>query len=338
MNHQDSVAFWSFPLGTWFGVQVRVSWFFPVLIAYFLIRPDYTPALGAAVSGVCGSQRAAARVRPHSGARLTGGSGNEILLWPLGGLAFVRPASNLKSQLLATGGGPLVNLALCLATLHSRHAASEGSLSQRSPQPLRAAASAFAKRADSGFLVFTFCINWLLFLVNLDPRNALGRRTHAADPSRPRESAIGERWKFRCWSAFIVGVIAMVVGLFVEGRGIVLIGAVVFIVNLMERHQLQQTDQYDESFMGYDFSQGYTSLEQSETETERPPGFWKRWRLRRRAEKERRQAEKDQEAERVLDFLLDKVHQHGMQSLSEAEKRQLARVSARYRDKGNPQT
>ncbi len=44
MNHQDSVAFWSFPLGTWFGVQVRVSWFFPVLIAYFLIR--YPPALG----------------------------------------------------------------------------------------------------------------------------------------------------------------------------------------------------------------------------------------------------------------------------------------------------
>jgi hypothetical protein len=135
---------------------------------------------------------------------------------------------------------------------------------------------------------------------------------------------------------FVVGVIAMVLGLFLERAGIVLIGAIVFIANLMERNQLQQADHYDESFMGYDFSQGYTSLEQSETHTERSPGFWQRWRERRRAEKERRQTEKDLEAERLLDELLDKVHQHGMHSLSEAEKRQLARVSARYRDKDNP--
>jgi stage IV sporulation protein FB len=112
----------------------------------------------------------------------------------------------------------------------------------------------------------------------------------------------------------------------------------VFIANLIERNQLQQADHYDESFMGYDFSQGYTSLEQSEIQVERPPGFWQRWKERRRAEKARRQAEKDQEAERLLDALLDKVHQHGMHSLSESEKRQLARVSARYRDKGNSTT
>ncbi|MCA9069344.1 MAG: hypothetical protein KDA84_10495, partial [Planctomycetaceae bacterium] len=136
--------------------------------------------------------------------------------------------------------------------------------------------------------------------------------------------------------AFVVGVIAMVVGLFAEWAWLVLTGAIVFIVNLIQRHQLQQSDHYDESFMGYDFSQGYTSLEQSEAQVEKSPGVLQRWKEKRQAEKARRQAEKDQEAERLLDELLEKVHQHGMESLSEAEKRQLARVSARYRDKGNP--
>ena len=94
MNHQDSFAFWSFPLGNWFGVQVRISWFFPLLIAYFLIKPDYTVAMGVAVSCVLVVSVLLHEFGHILGARLTGGSGNEILLWPLGGLAFVRPAEH----------------------------------------------------------------------------------------------------------------------------------------------------------------------------------------------------------------------------------------------------
>ena len=84
---------------------------------YFLIRPDYTLALGIAVCAVLWVSVLLHEFGHIYGARLTGGSGNEILLWPLGGLAFVRPAGTLKSQLISTGGGPLVNLALCLITL-----------------------------------------------------------------------------------------------------------------------------------------------------------------------------------------------------------------------------
>ena len=98
MNHQDNWAYWSFPLGTWFGVQVRVSWFFPVLIAYFLIRPDFTLELGIAISVIVVISVLLHEFGHIVGTRLTGGSGNEILLWPLGGLAFVRPASTLKQR------------------------------------------------------------------------------------------------------------------------------------------------------------------------------------------------------------------------------------------------
>lgn len=336
MNHQDSVAFWSFPVGTWFGIQVRVSWFFPVLIAYFMIRPDFSPRLGIAVSVILVVTTLLHEFGHIFAARLTGGSGNEILLWPLGGLAFVRPAANLKSQLLTTGGGPLVDLAICVATLvpTMRHLGdrfvSEGLNPFVLPHlPLQ-------QDLLMDLVALTFCLNWMLLLVNMIPVMPLdgGHMLRTIATTR-----VGQRkaMEISVMVGFAVGVVAMLVGLFMNRAGIVLVGAIVFIANLLERNQLQQSDHYDESFMGYDFSQGYTSLEQSEIQVERRPGFWQRWKERRRAEKERRQAEKDQEVERVLDELLDKVHQHGMDSLSESEKRQLARASARYRNKGNPQ-
>ena len=337
MNHHDSVAFWSFPLGTWFGVQVRVSWFLPILIALFFVKysPEYRFAVGVSVVLVVS-------IVLHEfghifAARWTGGSGNEILLWPLGGLAFVRPASTLKSQLLTTGGGPLVDLALCLVTLVPTMNYLKGDFASQALNPFSALPyCAFENEILRDLIVLTFALNWLLLLINLIPVMPLdgGQMLRTIATTR-----IGHRKaiELSVTVGFVVGVIAMVVGLFIDdGAWFVLAGAIVFIVSLMERNQLQHADHYDESFMGYDFSQGYTSLEQSEAKVERQPGFIQRWKDRRRAEKARRQAEKDQEAERLLDELLDKVHQQGMDALSESEKRQLARVSARYRDKGNP--
>ncbi len=271
-----------------------------------------------------------------AGARLTGGSGNEILLWPLGGLAFVRPANTLKSQLLTTGGGPLVNLGICLLTLFPAHQSWTGDFLKEALNPFDPLpALPFQDQFIPDLLVLTFCLNWLMFLVNLIPVMPLDGghmlRTIATTRVGHRKAV-----ELSVMVGFVVGVIAMVVGLFIERAAVVLIGAIVFIANLLERNQLQQTDHYDESFMGYDFSQGYTSLEQSETRTERRPGFLQRWKDRRRAEKERRQAEKDQEVEKVLDALLDKVHQHGMDSLSESEKRQLARTAPATETKATP--
>lgn len=333
MNHQDSVAFWSFPLGNWFGVQVRISWFFPVLLAFFFLK--FSPAMGAAISAVVIVSVLLHEFGHIAGARLTGGSGNEILLWPLGGLAFVRPANTLKSQLLATGGGPLVTLALCLISIVPAMNYLGDDFVRVGLNPFLIPRLDFQGEILRDLIVLTFCLNWVGLLVNMIPVHPLDGgqmlRTIATTRIGPRRAM-----ELSIIVAFVVGVIGMVVGLFGSWAWLVLAGAIVFIVNLIQRFQLQQSDHYDESFMGYDFSQGYTSLEQSEAQSEKAPGVLKRWKEKRKAERARRQAEKDQEAERLLDELLEKVHQHGMESLSESEKRQLARVSARYRDKGNP--
>ena len=50
------------------------------------------------------------------GARIMGGRGEEILMWPLGGLAFADPPRRPWPQLVTTVGGPLVNVVICLVT------------------------------------------------------------------------------------------------------------------------------------------------------------------------------------------------------------------------------
>ncbi len=44
--------------------------------------------------------------------RQTGGSADRIMLWPLGGIAFVRPPNRPGAQLWAIAAGPLVNVVL----------------------------------------------------------------------------------------------------------------------------------------------------------------------------------------------------------------------------------
>src|SRR5687768_15834056 len=44
--------------------------------------------------------------------RQTGGTANQIVLWPLGGIAFVNPPRRAGAMLWSIAAGPLVNVAL----------------------------------------------------------------------------------------------------------------------------------------------------------------------------------------------------------------------------------
>ena len=49
------------------------------------------------------------------GARLVDGDAHEILIWPLGGLAYVEVPHTARANFITTLMGPLVNLGLCLS-------------------------------------------------------------------------------------------------------------------------------------------------------------------------------------------------------------------------------
>jgi hypothetical protein len=90
----------------------------------------------------------------------------------------------------------------------------------------------------------------------------------------------------------------------------------------------------EEALFGYDFSQGYTSLERDQPPPRRrEPSFYQRWKQRRAARKLQREQEQRESEERRMDELLQKVQQEGLHSLTDEERRFLTRVSAKYRNR-----
>jgi stage IV sporulation protein FB len=103
------------------------------------------------------------------------------------------------------------------------------------------------------------------------------------------------------------------------------------------RSQLERfgTGMTEENEFGYDFSQGYTSLERSmpkvkEAKPAKKRRTWGQWWAERQAKK--RAAETAQN-EAEVDRILDKINREGMQSLTEREKRILRDASERNRRK-----
>ena len=105
----------SFSLGTWWRTQVRVSWFFPLILLVFWSRLDLPLALTCVLMLFFS-------VVVHEffhvfGARLTGGEASEILIWPAGGLAYTQPGPTVRSEFLTIAAGPLANVLLAAAML-----------------------------------------------------------------------------------------------------------------------------------------------------------------------------------------------------------------------------
>jgi stage IV sporulation protein FB len=337
MDSRDNPLFWSVPCGNWFMTRVRVSLLVPLLIVCAL------PKFGVKLSLVMGAIFLASllihELAHVFAVRLTGGVGNEILIWPLGGLAFVQPAANFRSQFLTPAAGPLSNLLVCGAIAISPPMWRSGAFPAiLNPlifpvDPSHALAEAWALDV----LKVGFWCNWILLLVNLLPvfpldgiRMTLAVLKNRVDIESAAESAIR--------ISFIVSALTMGAGLIFDSTWVVFFGALVLLYTFFEWVQLRTSDTLDDSFMGYDFSQGYTSLERSTKQNQpagqRRKGWIESWREKRRTEKERRAKLEVELAQQQLDAILEKVHQQGIGSLSDAERRQLNRASARLRDRG----
>ncbi|HEY7115517.1 MAG TPA: site-2 protease family protein [Tepidisphaeraceae bacterium] len=100
-------------------------------------------------------------------ARSVGGDAKEILMWPLGGLAFADAPNRAWPQLVTTAGGPLVNVLICLVTAVGLVIANRGDTAV-SWNPL---SSSFhlPDGQVAYFLWFIFIISWGNLLFNLLP-------------------------------------------------------------------------------------------------------------------------------------------------------------------------
>src|SRR5437867_2558335 len=112
---------WSLLLGRFFGIPVRVHWLFPFVAAGLILQAalqkDVIPGtwidammLEALLFGV---------ILLHEfghcfGARAVDGDAQEVLMWPLGGLAFVDVPHTPRANFIATAAGPAVNVVICM--------------------------------------------------------------------------------------------------------------------------------------------------------------------------------------------------------------------------------
>jgi stage IV sporulation protein FB len=330
MSNRQSPLLWSFPIGTWFSTEVRVSVFFPLLVLVLWARLQ--DAQFVAIFGVIIVLSVLAHEFGHVvAARYTGGLADGIVLWPLGGLAIVEPASTFASKFHTAAAGPFVNGMICLLTLP---AVLHSELCAATLNPLTLPFHTFSESLLlEELLILTFAVNWMLFLVNLIPVYPMdgGRILQACLATRLSGDAVAMIY---LRIGFVVAFLLLLAGLMLDGAWIVFIGAIVLMMNLQESMQMQSAESSDDSFMGYDFSQGYTSLEKSESSPQpRREGRFERWRAQRRIAKEQRRQQQEEQIEIELDALLDKVHRQGMDSLTEHEKRKLQKASVRYRNK-----
>jgi len=126
----DDPLSWSVSLGRYAGITVRVHLFFLIFVAAQLLRAAFAaPASGGGTSLGMGPMLVLLAclwwsVLLHEvghcfAARAGGGEADDILMWPLGGLANCRPVSSPMAHLATAAGGPLVNLAMLAVLMPS---------------------------------------------------------------------------------------------------------------------------------------------------------------------------------------------------------------------------
>lgn len=332
---------WNVPLGRWAGIHVRVHVFF-VLLAVVAIELSIAGDdkgelwIDAAVSLIILFVSVLAHELGHCfAARRMGGRVDQIVLWPLGGLVSINVSHQPQEELVTAAAGPIVNFAIGLLALLPL------ALSGHDVRPLL---NPFAAPPPSDGISIAYClgmtawINWLLVLFNLLPANPL-------DGGRVLRSLVWQRKGYRTAVVVVATVAkATAVATWIAAwlvhssypyavLPLSVVGVILYFCAKQEAERLQDRDG-DDGVFGYDFSQGYTSLERNFTAPQRrPAGLLRQWLENRREARRQRQLKTEEEDERRVDEVLARLHEVGRDGLSDEERALLDRVSARYRNR-----
>jgi Zn-dependent protease len=362
---------WSLPLGRVFGITVRVHVFFPIVVLAFVGRvyflkqsgtENYAYPQGAWLDACMLMGLLFLSVLVHEfghcyAARLVDGDASEVLLWPLGGLAFVEVPQTPRANFIVAAGGPIVNIAiflvcgLLLCVFHDpglRPPLNPFEFLWRIGGPNDAHPD-WAIRMTTwngtetivdnwGLVVLArlFWVNWVLTIFNLI---LVG---FPMDAGRMFQSIL---WKYVGYrqatlvAIFMGFLVALAVGIYsiVQEQNLAMCLALFIGISCWQQRVILETGG-EESLFGYDFSQGYTSLERDQPSSRAAPprrrqNWFQRWAQRRAARKLQRETETREAEERRMDELLEKVNRHGLPSLTDEERRFLKRVSDRYRNR-----
>ncbi len=341
----DNPINWSLKVGRLFDIQIRLHLFFLFGAAYVVnqdvsfAREFNLPLSTALLHGLGTAAALFTIVLLHEfghcfGARYVGGSADEILLWPLGGLASVQTPHRSSAHLITAAAGPAVNVVLMLL-IGGVIAVGFGGLGGIPWNPFHPFSPVAAIRVEPGgaysWLLVLFGINYVLFLFNvLLP-------IFPMDGGRIMQAII---WRFRGYRrsmeiATSVGMIGAIVlalfALFTDDTSVLLLSIAVFgyLECLRQRKILKYeafsiSGDYPDEFT-FEFSAG------EEPEPARRPGWWARRKARKLADLARRDRQAQEAREREFDRILIKIGRDGMASLTARERRLLEEETQRRR-------
>jgi len=255
----------------------------------------------------------------------------QVVLWPTGGLELYLAGYKRKERIWSILAGPLAYLAVCLivAPFVWNHTAFPSAfrfsaLPVSNPDTINGAE----------LLLLILFINWNLFVVNLLPIVPLDGGRFVEEFLRGSYELTMINQVMRA-TAIFGGFLLMAGGLMIGHTWLMLLGMLLLCFALYQKISdllVASEVEENESFLGYDFSAGYTSLEKPE---EVPPAPRLSWWERRRQKKQRKLKQKkllaEIQAREQLDLLLDKVHKSGMASLTAVEQRTLKMASKQIR-------
>ncbi|MBT8485658.1 MAG: hypothetical protein HKO59_14960 [Phycisphaerales bacterium] len=330
----DNPMSWSIGLGRVAGIDVRVHAVFLLYLVIQLARAWRSPHIEDAAPlsvGLVAMEMGClfGIVLLHEfghciACRRVGGEADEILMWPLGGLAFCRPESRWRAHLITAAGGPAVNVViiLILGPILGGLTGRWAGVAVPNPLVLDIGGVVLADGRQPWWLLAMFFVHFIslvLLLFNLLPIFPL-------DGGRICQALLWPRYGYeRSMRLAVYAGYFGAVGLFILGAvvsdwmliGIALFGGITCYVTLK---QLEWTD----AFM----QEGETLYAASQwgPGDEEPASPSRRDEERR----ERAIAREEDEAEHV-DRILAKIGEQGMQSLSLRERRVLKRATDRRR-------
>ncbi len=310
---------YALPIGTYLNVRVSVHWSFFLILLWRML------ADGDAWWALRWSSLLFLSVLLHEfghvlACRRVGGRADEILMWPLGGLAFCDAPRTPWAQFVTVIWGPLVNViiaAACYGTLLATHTG---------PMPVSLAPfNMFQAYVPGlpGLLADLFVVNYSLLLFNL------ALLFYPFDGGRLVQIILWKKLGYvrSMTIATRVGMIGAVgVALYgIMSRNLMLMMIALFgFIACYQQGQMMR--QYD--MMG---GGGHAPYGGHAPQVERKIGWLERRRINAAARRRAAERESDAKLDAEVDRILAKVKEQGLQSLSDKEKKTLQTATDRQR-------
>jgi len=250
--------------------------------------------------------------------RWVGGTAEEIVMHPLGGLALCQPPSRPMPSFITSAGGPAVNVIICILTgipllMHTGHLPPNPFTYHPIPLFGYSDGTEIALR----YFYWLYMMSYSLLMFNLLP-------IYPLDGGQMLQAALWPKlgfyqsMKLTCEIGMFACVAGAAFALSALDLGLALLAGFGFYACFTMRQQLLR-----EGAEGMD-AVSYAIPKVPNVERKKKQSWW----ARRRAEKAQRDEINEQ---REIDRILAKVGESGMNSLTGAEKRALARASEHQR-------